>query len=157
MPDGRVLAIDADPAALERASARLPEAVATGRLLLRHANFARLGALAREAGIVPVDGVLLDLGLSSDQLAARERGFSFAAEGALDMRFDPTAGESAADLVNTLEADELADIFWRYGEERLSRPIARRAWWRAWSTGGPAASIQRRASSRRCVSPSMTS
>ena len=73
-----------------------------------------------------MDGVLLDLGLSSDQLAARERGFSFAAEGALDMRFDPTAGESAADLVNTLEADALADIFWRYGEERLSRPIARR-------------------------------
>lgn len=125
-PDGRVLAIDADPAALERASARLPEAVAAGRLLLRHANFTRLGALAREAGIVPVDGVLLDLGLSSDQLAARERGFSFAAEGALDMRFDPTAGESAADLVNTLEADALADIFWRYGEERFSRPIARR-------------------------------
>ncbi len=125
-PDGRVLAIDADPAALERASARLPEAVAAGRLLLRHGNFARLGTLAREAGIVPVDGVLLDLGLSSDQLAARERGFSFAAEGALDMRFDPTAGESAADLVNTLDADALADIFWRYGEERYSRPIARR-------------------------------
>jgi 16S rRNA (cytosine1402-N4)-methyltransferase len=70
--------------------------------------------------------VLLDLGLSSDQLAARERGFSFAAEGPLDMRFDSTSGESAADLVNTLDAEELAGIFWRYGEERLSRPIARR-------------------------------
>jgi 16S rRNA (cytosine1402-N4)-methyltransferase len=123
---GRVLAIDADPEPLARAEAQLAEAVATGRLLLRHANFAGLGALAREAGIVPMDGVLLDLGLSSDQLAARDRGFSFAADGALDMRFDTTAGESAADLVNTLEADALADTFWRYGEERFSRPIARR-------------------------------
>ncbi len=70
--------------------------------------------------------MLLDLGLSSDQLAARERGFSFAADGALDMRFDPTRGESAADLVNSRDATELADIFWRYGEERFSRPIARR-------------------------------
>jgi 16S rRNA (cytosine1402-N4)-methyltransferase len=123
---GRVLAIDADPAALERAQARLAEAVTSGRLLLRHANFARLGELAREAGIVPVDGAMLDLGLSSDQLATRERGFSFAVEGALDMRFDPTSGQSAADLVNTLDAEALANIFWRYGEERLSRPIARR-------------------------------
>ncbi|HEU0027276.1 MAG TPA: 16S rRNA (cytosine(1402)-N(4))-methyltransferase RsmH [Ktedonobacterales bacterium] len=125
-PSGRILAIDADPAALERALIRLAEDVTAGRLILRHANFARLGALAREAGVAPVDGVLLDLGLSSDQLAARERGFSFAAEGPLDMRFDPTTGESAADLVNTLDADDLADIFWRYGEERFSRPIARR-------------------------------
>lgn len=128
-PSGRVLAVDADPAALERARLKLGEDVATGRLLLRHANFTQLGALARKAGIVPVDGVLLDLGLSSDQLAARERGFSFTASGpdaALDMRFDPTAGESAADLVNTLDAEALADIFWRYGEERFSRPVARR-------------------------------
>jgi 16S rRNA (cytosine1402-N4)-methyltransferase len=125
-PAGRVLAIDADPAALERALIRLADDVAAGRLILRHANFARLEELAREAGIAPVDGVLLDLGLSSDQLAARERGFSFAAEGPLDMRFDSTSGESAADLVNTLDAEELAGIFWRYGEERLSRPIARR-------------------------------
>jgi 16S rRNA (cytosine1402-N4)-methyltransferase len=125
-PLGCVLAIDADPAALARARTRLSEAVVSGRLLPRQANFVRLGELARETRIVPVDGVLLDLGLSSDQLASRERGFSFAAGGALDMRFDTTAGESAADLVNTLDAEALADIFWRYGEERLSRPIARR-------------------------------
>ncbi|MDE3229136.1 MAG: 16S rRNA (cytosine(1402)-N(4))-methyltransferase RsmH, partial [Chloroflexota bacterium] len=125
-PTGRVLAIDADPAALARAEATLGEAIAQGRLLLRHANFRELGALATEAGVAPVDGALLDLGLSSDQLAARERGFSFAADGALDMRFDPTRGESAADLVNSRDAAELADIFWRYGEERFSRPIARR-------------------------------
>ena len=125
-PTGRVLAIDADPAALRRAEARLPEAIALGRLLLRHGNFRQLGEFAHAAGIAPVDGILLDLGLSSDQLAARERGFSFAAEGALDMRFDPTRGESATDLVNTRGDTELADIFWRYGEERFSRPIARR-------------------------------
>ncbi len=125
-PTGRVLAIDADPAALRRAELRLPDAVARGELLLRHGNFRQLGEFARAAGIVPVDGVLLDLGLSSDQLAARERGFSFAADGALDMRFDTTRGESAADLVYTRSDTELADIFWRYGEERFSRPIARR-------------------------------
>jgi len=123
---GRVLAIDADPQALARADARLGEAVAAGRLLLRHGNFRQMGELARAAGLAPVDGILLDLGLSSDQLAARERGFSFAADGALDMRFDPTSGESAADLVNTRSDVDLADIFWRYGEERFSRPIARR-------------------------------
>jgi 16S rRNA (cytosine1402-N4)-methyltransferase len=125
-PRGHVLAIDADPAALRRAEARLAEAIAQGRLLVRHGNFRQLGEFARAAGVAPVDGVLLDLGLSSDQLAERERGFSFAADGALDMRFDPTRGESAADLVNTRSDAELADIFWRYGEERFSRPIARR-------------------------------
>ena len=125
-PRGRVLAIDADPQALERARARLGAALAEGRLLLRHGNFRELHALARAAELAPVDGILLDLGLSSDQLAARERGFSFAADGALDMRFDPTRGESATDLVNTRDANELADIFWRYGEERFSRHIARR-------------------------------
>jgi 16S rRNA (cytosine1402-N4)-methyltransferase len=125
-PSGRVLAIDADPQALRRAEERLPEAISAGRLLLRHGNFRQLGEFARAAGLAPVDGILLDLGLSSDQLAARDRGFSFATDGALDMRFDPTRGESAADLVNTRRDTELADIFWRYGEERFSRPIARR-------------------------------
>ena len=125
-PDGRVLAIDADPLALERARTLLPEAIAGGRLLLSHGNFAQMGDLAKAADFAPVDGVLLDLGLSSDQLADRERGFSFAHDAPLDMRFDTSRGVSAADLVNTLPERELADIIWRYGEERRSRAIARR-------------------------------
>jgi 16S rRNA (cytosine1402-N4)-methyltransferase len=125
-PDGRVLAIDADPAALARAAARLGVEIAAGRLLLRQGNFAEMETLAREAAFAPVDGVLLDLGLSSDQLADRARGFSFAGDAPLDMRFDPTHGAPAAELVNTLEEAELADVLWRYGEERRSRAIARR-------------------------------
>jgi len=127
-PNGRVLAIDADAAALERAHSWPPltAPLAEGRLLLRQGNFTGLAEYAREAGLAPVDGVLLDLGLSSDQLADRARGFSFAGEGALDMRFDQSQGETAADLLDTLPEAELADIFWRYGDERRSRPIARR-------------------------------
>lgn len=125
-PDGRVLAIDADLLALTRARMRLPEAIATGRLVLRHGNFAQIASLAAEADFTGVDGVLLDLGLSSDQLADRARGFSFAGAAPLDMRFDPTRGASAADLVNTLEERELADLIYRYGDERRSRQIARR-------------------------------
>jgi 16S rRNA (cytosine1402-N4)-methyltransferase len=125
-PGGRVLAIDADPLALERARALLPEAIAGGRLLLAHGNFAQMGELATAANFAPVDGILLDLGLSSDQLADRERGFSFAHDAPLDMRFDTTRGVAAADLVNTLPEAELADVLWRYGEERRSRAIARR-------------------------------
>ena len=125
-PDGRVLGIDADPAALDRARQRLPEAVASGRLVLAQGNFAALAELARAADFAPVDGILLDLGLSSDQLADRGRGFSFAADAPLDMRFDPTRGQSAAELVNTLDEADLADLIYRYGEERRSRAIARR-------------------------------
>jgi 16S rRNA (cytosine1402-N4)-methyltransferase len=125
-PGGHVLAIDADPLALERARALLPDAIAAERLTLVHGNFARMGELAAASDFAPVDGVLLDLGLSSDQLADRERGFSFVQDAPLDMRFDTTRGVSAADLVNTLPADELADLLWRYGEERRSRAIARR-------------------------------
>jgi 16S rRNA (cytosine1402-N4)-methyltransferase len=125
-PDGRVLAIDADPLALERVRSLLPGAITTGRLVLVHGNFARMGELATAADFAPVDGILLDLGLSSDQLADRERGFSFSHDAPLDMRFDTTRGVSAADLVNTLPEAELADLLWRYGEERRSRAIARR-------------------------------
>src|SRR5579859_3277052 len=125
-PDSRVLAIDADPQALARIAERLKEALAAGRLVLAHGNFARLWSIAGEAGFQQVDGLLLDLGLSSDQLAERACGFSFVGDGPLDMRFDPTAPTTAADLLNALSETELADLIWRYGEERRSRQIARR-------------------------------
>ena len=121
-PDGRLLALDADPAALARARERLEPFGA--RVTLIHRSFAGLGRVARENGFEAVDGILLDLGLSSDQLADLARGFSFSSAG-LDMRFDPTQGQPASSLVNELDADELADILYRYGQERASRRIAR--------------------------------
>jgi 16S rRNA (cytosine1402-N4)-methyltransferase len=122
-PDGRLLGIDADPAALAAAGARL--AGFGERAQLAHGNFRDLGRLAREQGFESVDGVLLDLGVSSHQLDTPERGFSFAAEAPLDMRLDPTGGETAADLVNETPEGELADLIYRYGEERGSRRVAR--------------------------------
>jgi 16S rRNA (cytosine1402-N4)-methyltransferase len=77
-----------------------------------------------EAGVKTVDGILLDLGLSSDQLADSERGFSFQSEGPLDLRFDPTEGEPASRLVNRLSAEHLAELIFYFGEERFSRRIA---------------------------------
>jgi 16S rRNA (cytosine1402-N4)-methyltransferase len=127
-PDGQLLGLDADPAALSIARERLAEF--DDRVHLVHANFGSLAtvALGYEAnghGFDAVDGILLDLGLSSMQLADQSRGFSFQEPGPLDMRFDPRQPTTAADLVNTLAVDELADILWRYGEERYSRRIAR--------------------------------
>jgi 16S rRNA (cytosine1402-N4)-methyltransferase len=121
-PDGRLLALDADPMALGRARERLEPFGA--RVMLVHSSFAELGRVAREHGFGAVDGIVLDLGLSSDQLADVARGFSFSSAG-LDMRFDSTQGRPASSLVNELDADELADLLYRYGEERASRRIAR--------------------------------
>ena len=121
-PEGRLLALDADPAALARARERLEPFGA--RVTLIHCSFAELGRVARKHGFEAVDGILLDLGLSSDQLADLARGFSFGSAG-LDMRFDSTQGQPASSLVNELDADELADLLYRYGEERASRRIAR--------------------------------
>jgi 16S rRNA (cytosine1402-N4)-methyltransferase len=122
-PDGRLLGFDRDPAALAVAEKRL---VAFGeRLVSCHASYEEMGARAPALGFKQVDGVLLDLGLSSMQLADDGRGFSFRAEGPLDMRFDPQSDTSAADLVNTLDAGELADLIFTYGEERHSRRVAR--------------------------------
>jgi 16S rRNA (cytosine1402-N4)-methyltransferase len=124
-PDGIVLALDADPAAIERACALRQDPGFAERLIPVHANFADLAIVARERGVVPLDGILLDLGLSSFQLDQPERGFAFRHEGPLDMRFDPEQGAPASDLVNTLPERELADLIWRYGEEPGSRRIAR--------------------------------
>lgn len=125
-PDGRVLGIDADAQALARVRSRLPAALAAGRLQLVHGNFADLAAIAHTAGFLSVQGVLLDLGFSSDQMDNPQRGFSFSAAGPLDMRLDQSLERSAADIVNDASEEELADIFWRYGEERRSRQVARR-------------------------------
>ena len=120
-PDGRVVALDRDPAALEAAQTNLVGLP----IEVVHANFCDLPELLAEKHIAAVDGILLDLGLSSDQLADVERGFSFASEGPLDLRFDPLSGEPASRLVNRLSAEHLADLIFHYGEERFSRRIAR--------------------------------
>ena len=122
-PDGRLLGLDADAEAIARCRQRL--APYGPRVTLVHANFADLEATARVHGFTEVDGVLFDLGLSSFQLAAPERGFSFQLDGPLDMRFDLRRSLTAADLVNKLSETELADLLWRYGEERRARRIAR--------------------------------
>ncbi|HQY92990.1 16S rRNA (cytosine(1402)-N(4))-methyltransferase RsmH [Caldilinea sp.] len=123
-PDGRVLGIDADPAAIRRVSMRLADPVASRRLVLHHGDFAHLEETASAHAFAPVDGVLLDLGVSSFQLQTSERGFSFSQPGPLDMRFDPAQPLSAADIVNDWEERDLADIIFRYGEEPQSRRIA---------------------------------
>jgi len=121
-PDGQVLSFDLDPAALTAA-----EAVLKGLpIKLVTANFCELGEVLAQLSIPAVDGLLLDLGLSSNQLADASRGFSFDADGPLDLRFNPAAHPSAAELVNRLGAEELANLIFRYGEERYSRRIARR-------------------------------
>lgn len=124
-PGGVLLGIDADPAALAATAERLAEAGLSQQAVLRHGSFADLAALVTEAGFAAVDGILFDLGVSSYQLDTPERGFSFAADGPLDMRLDPTQGPTAADLVNRLSERELADIIFQYGEEHAARRVAR--------------------------------
>jgi 16S rRNA (cytosine1402-N4)-methyltransferase len=122
-PDGRVLGLDADAKAIERVGARL--ARFGDRLVLRQSNFRELAHVAPEAGFGAVDGAFFDLGLSSYQLADRERGFGFRAGGPLDMRFDTTKGVPAAELLATLDADALAALFRKYGEEPAAWRIAK--------------------------------
>lgn len=120
-PTGLVIALDRDPAAIARAEAEL----AGSPLKLVPANFAELDQALVAAQAGPVDGILLDIGLSSDQLADPARGFSFDSAGPLDMRFDPTDGESAAELLAHIAEDDLANLIYQNGEERLSRRIAK--------------------------------
>jgi len=122
-PDGRLLGLDADGAAIARSAARL--ARFGDRVVLRQADFAQLAEVAPPAGFGQVDGLLMDLGLSSDQLADAERGFGFRAGGRLDMRFDTSRGRPAADLLATMDAAELTALFRRYGEEPFAGRIAR--------------------------------
>jgi 16S rRNA (cytosine1402-N4)-methyltransferase len=122
-PDGRLLGLDADPAAIERSRQRL--ARFGDRVVLRQVNFELLADIAPEAGFGQVDGLLLDLGLSSFQLVDVERGFGFRAGGRLDMRFDTSRGRPAADLLATMDQPELTALFGKYGEEPFSGRIAR--------------------------------
>lgn len=122
-PDGRLLGLDADGAAITRVRKRL--ARFGDRLTLRQANFRDLEHVAPEAGFGGVDGVLFDLGLSGFQLADAERGFSFRSSGPLDMRFDAERGIPAAELLATLDQAELTALFRRFGEEPFAPRIAR--------------------------------
>jgi 16S rRNA (cytosine1402-N4)-methyltransferase len=121
-PAGRVIALDRDPAAIERGAREF-----AGRpVRFAQANFCDIPEVLDALAIDRVDRVLLDIGLSSDQLADDTRGFSFDSDGPLDLRFDPTEGEPAWRMINRLRPETLADIIYEFGEERFSRRIARR-------------------------------
>ncbi|MEZ6120371.1 MAG: 16S rRNA (cytosine(1402)-N(4))-methyltransferase RsmH [Pirellulaceae bacterium] len=121
-PGGRIIGVDRDPLAVERTAERLQhtsvEAV--------WGSYADIPEVLRDHDISAADGIVLDLGLSSDQLADEERGFSYLATGPLDLRFNPRFGEPAFRLVNRLSEKELANLIYEFGEERLSRRIARK-------------------------------
>ncbi len=123
---GRVLSFDRDQLAIEQATKRLGEFSGLLELAtLVLASFDQMGSIAPDHGFDQVDGIVLDLGLSSMQMDTAERGFSFRFEAPLDMRFDQSHSTSAATLLNNLSVQELSDIFWRYGEERRSRQLAK--------------------------------
>jgi 16S rRNA (cytosine1402-N4)-methyltransferase len=122
-PDGRLLGLDQDPMAVEAARASL--AAFAERAVLVHSSFTHLAEIAQGRHFAPADGVLFDLGLSSLQLSDPARGFAFAADGPLNMRFDPTGeGSTAATFVNELSLEELTTILYQYGEDAQARPIA---------------------------------
>lgn len=122
-PTGRVIGFDRDPAALAAAGARLQRF--GDRLQLIHDNFAGLRQQLTAHGIIGIDGILLDLGVSSHQLDTPERGFSFQVDAPLDMRMNPTEGIAAVDLVNDADEAELTEIIYRFGEERWAKRIAK--------------------------------
>ncbi len=122
-PDGRLVGTDRDPSALD--AARRTLAPFGDRATLRKARMRDLADVLSTLGVDRVDGVLADLGVSSAQLDRADRGFSLAHEGPIDMRMDPTEGETALDLIGRSSPEELADLIYQYGEERRSRKIAR--------------------------------
>lgn len=122
-PAGRLIGIDRDLAAIEAARTRLERFGARAQIF--HGRFSQLDEMLKKAGVNQVDGLLLDLGVSSHQLDEASRGFSFMKAGPLDMRMDSSAGESAREMLGRLSEDELADIIYRFGEERMARKVAR--------------------------------
>ncbi|MGC8720325.1 MAG: 16S rRNA (cytosine(1402)-N(4))-methyltransferase RsmH [Thermodesulforhabdaceae bacterium] len=122
--EGLVIGLDRDDAAIERTRSRLQHYVNSGRLRLYQENFERFPEVLQKEGLSQIDGAVLDLGVSTEQLMEAERGFSFMKDGPLDMRMDRRMKKTAADLVAELSEKDLADIFFRYGEERYARRIA---------------------------------
>jgi 16S rRNA (cytosine1402-N4)-methyltransferase len=122
-PDGRVVGLDRDPDAIAAAGARLQ--TFGDRVTLVHARFSDARAVLERLGMIPVDGFLVDLGVSSPQLDRAERGFSFRNDGPLDMRMDPTSGETAAELLRRVDEAELTRIIREQGEERHAVRVAR--------------------------------
>ncbi len=120
-PTGRLIGLDQDSTMLERAQLALGQSVQ-----LIHANFDQVGPALADRRVKEIDGLLADLGFASDQMDAAERGMSFQHDGPLDMRLDPTGGESAADLIARLSEFDLANVFYEFGEERHSRRVARK-------------------------------
>ncbi len=117
---GRLLALDRDPEAVAAAAA-----IADPRFAIRHAPFSALGKVLEAEGGIRIDGLLLDLGVSSPQLDSAARGFSFRHDGPLDMRMDTTRGQTAAEWLNVAEEREIAEVIDAYGEERFAKRIAR--------------------------------
>jgi len=124
-PDGHLYAFDQDQKALDFAKQRLQSFVDKGQVTFIKSNFRELKSKLAELDVMKVDGILYDLGVSSPQLDEAERGFSYHQDAPLDMRMDQSASFSAHDLVNTYSYNELVKIFFRYGEEKFSKQIAR--------------------------------
>lgn len=120
--NGRLIGLDRDPSAVAVARNLAQE---DPRFEIAHTAFSELEPALDSLAVGLVHGILMDLGVSSPQLDQPERGFSFQADGPLDMRMDPTAGESAADWIARADADEIAHVLWVFGEERFSRRIAK--------------------------------
>ena len=145
---GRVIGIDRDPAALAHAKARLADA--GERVVLVHADYRDLAAVLGRCGVEHVSGAVADLGVSSMQLDDPARGFSFRQSGPLDMRMDQSRGETLADRLQSVDEQTLADVIYRFGDERKSRRVARaivqaRDAGRAGTTGDLAAVVRRAA------------
>ena len=121
-PGGRLIATDLDENAIAAARQRLQEFA--GRFRIYKSNFKRYAEVLADAGVGGLDGVMLDLGVSSFQLDEASRGFSYLKDAPLDMRMDPSGGLSAADVVNGYSEERLAKLLWEYGEERFAKRIA---------------------------------
>lgn len=122
-PSGKLLGLDVDPDAITIARQRLSEF--KNRAIIRQGSYSLISSFAHELGWNFVDGIIFDLGVSSIQLDTKERGFSFLYDAPLDMRFNHQEGITAADIINHYSEAELANLIWKYGEEKYSRRIAR--------------------------------